>query len=146
MSSQSAVIERVASGRTPPCWGRDENALEAAFIYVDDSQHEGREVGHVDYRGDVYDDSDRRVGHVTAAAGDVGEIYRNYADKLGQVRVAPNGDGYVYTDPAHKQVLRGVVTARGEVYKDGFVLRVASVKPPLDAERMGAAVLLLDLL
>jgi hypothetical protein len=146
MSSQSTVMERVVSGRTPPYWEQDENALEAAFIYADDSLRDGKEVGHVDYRGDIYDDSDHRVGHVTAAAGDVGEVYRGYNDRLGQVRVAPNGDGYIYTDPAHKPVLRGVVTARGEVYKDGFTQRVAIVKPPLDAERMGAAVLLLDLL
>lgn len=149
MSSQTAVSDRPSPARTSPCWESEADDLEAAFIYADDSLSQGNARGYVDCRGDVYDAADRWVGHVTAAVEDGGQVYRGYDEKLGYVRVALSGDGYVYAgascDANHGLRLRGVVTARGEIYRGRCACKVGIAKPPLDAKRIGAAALLLGL-
>jgi hypothetical protein len=152
MISQAAVSGQASPTSASPCWERESDVLEAAFISANDAPVGRNPIGYVDCRGDVYDSGDRRVGHVTAAVEDVGEIYHGYDDKLGYVRVTPNGDGYIYTytnvqtTGLHEPLLRGVVTARGEIYRGRCARKVGTAKPPLDAERMGAAALLLGLL
>ncbi len=149
MISQAALSGPTLPARTSPCWEREANDLEAAFIYAEDSQDERDALGYVDCCGDVYDATDHRVGHVTATVEDVGEIYRGYDDRLGYVRVTGKGDGFIYADVCtsdiHGSLPRGVVTARGEIYRGWYARKVATAKPPLDAERMGAAALLLGL-
>jgi hypothetical protein len=146
VSSQTARGRRGLSPRTKLYEVQTQNDLEAAFVYADGCQRAEGEIGHVDYDGAVYNGEDRKVGQVTATIDDVGEIYRGYDERLGYVRVAPNGDGYVYTDGTREQLLLGVVTARGEVFTGRYGRKVGTVQPPLDAERMGAAALLLGLL
>ena len=149
MISQAAPSGPALPEPTSPCREREANDLEAAFIYAEDSQDERGALGYVDCCGDIYDASDHRVGHVTAAVEDVGEIYRGYDDRLGYVWVTVKGDGFIYVDSCTSAIRRsfprGVVTARGEIYRGWYMRKVATAKPPLDVERMGAAALLLGL-
>jgi hypothetical protein len=146
MSSRTAASVRSPSPCTSSCWASHANNCEAAFVYAEDPQSTRSELGHVDDCGDVYDNDDHRVGHATASIEDVGEIYCGYEHRVGYIRVALTGDGYVFTDADREHVLLGVVTVQGDIYAGHPGHKVGCIEPPLDAERMGAAALLLGLL
>jgi hypothetical protein len=154
MRSRSAVTVRrlIPHAVASRAWDENDlNDLEAAFVYADAAGRHGRELGHVDLRGDVYEGGGTRVGHVAAAMDDVGEIYRGEDHWVGHVRISPDGDGYVYSDSPdddlpHHAFLRGVVTQRGDIYAGDHARNVGVITPLLDVERMGAAALLLGLL
>jgi hypothetical protein len=104
----------------------------------------GDAVGYVNCCGDVYDRHDHKIGHVMVAWDGDGAIFRGYDDEVGHVSVAPNGDGYITVGRDH--TVRGVVTARGDVYTGCYDHKVAVVKPRVDVSRMGAVALLLGVL
>lgn len=104
----------------------------------------GDVVGYVNCRGDVYDRHDHKVGHVMVTWNGDGAIFRGYDDEAGHVAVASNGDGYISV--GHDHTVRGVVTARGDVYAGCYEHKVAVVKPRVDVTRMGAVELLLGVL
>lgn len=104
----------------------------------------GTAVGYVNCCGDVYDWHDHKVGHVMVTWDGNGAIFRGYDDEVGRVKVDRNGAGYVCVGP--DPTVRGVVTARGDIYAGCYGHRVAVVKPRVDVERMAAVALLLGVI
>jgi hypothetical protein len=126
------------SPRPSPYRGQEEDALLYAGSLAVDA------VGYVNCRGDVYDRHDYKVGHVMVAWNGDGVIFRGYDVEAGHVTVASNGDGLISV--GQDRTVRGVATARGDIYAGCYEHKVAVVKPRVDVTRMGAVALLLGVL